>query len=120
MLRRNKDILAKYHSALRSERPAEGAVNEPVHIWISPQFVDIGLLDGVVIFGVHQVWNNNFAADRARIVLLHDPAIETHRMEDVLRVALERRHNTLLIEVVKADSTLGFVLMLDWIEVFTG
>ena len=53
-------------------------------------------------------------------MLLADPAIEAHCVEDVLSVALQSDHLVLLLEIFKADATGNFTFVLDWIKVLAG
>ena len=74
-----------------SERPAaDGALGKALDVFVASKGVNLVLLLSCVFVDIDHVWNYDLSAHGARIVLLHDPAIEADRVENVLRVTFQR------------------------------
>ena len=65
--------------------------------------IDVSLLHVNVPLLVEHIGNDLLTADRASVMLLPDPPVETYGVEDVLRMALERCHMVLHLEVIQTD-----------------
>ena len=63
---------------LSSERPSKGALDEALHVNVSPELVDFALSLHLICVSVHQLGDDLLATDRARVVLLPDPSVEAH------------------------------------------